>query len=65
LWFCDDIIGLKKGKVVVSGKSREVTNKKNLLLIYDRECKILEQNETKFITPDPKLFGTKMIFYLV
>ena len=34
-------------------------NEKNLRLIYDRECKILEQNETKFITPDPNYLVQK------
>ena len=58
-WFCDDIIGIQKSKVVVSDKSSEVMNEENLCLIYDRECKILEQNEIKFITPDLKLFGAK------
>jgi iron(III) dicitrate ABC transporter, ATP-binding protein FecE len=57
LWFCDDIVGVKKGKVVVSGKTSEAMSEENLRIIYDRECKILEQNEIKFITPDPKLFG--------
>lgn len=51
LWFCDDIVGMKKGKVVVQGRADEVINEENLNIIYEKKCEILEQNGSKFITP--------------
>ncbi|ASM35990.1 MAG: ABC transporter ATP-binding protein [Campylobacter sputorum] len=51
LWFCDDMVGIKKGKVVVSGEIKEKLNDENLYLIYEKECEILKSKKTKFILP--------------
>lgn len=55
LWFCDEIIGLKKGDIITHGTASQTLNEKNLSLIYDKECKILCDNcgekNIKFIAP--------------
>ena len=62
LWFCDDIIGIQKRKVVVKGKSSEVMNEENLSLIYDRECKNFRVKRDQIYHSRPKTIWCKMIF---
>lgn len=55
LWFCDEIVALKKGEIIASGEAKKTLNEANLAQIYDKKCQILtdysNDKNIKFITP--------------
>ncbi|MFY9262485.1 MAG: ABC transporter ATP-binding protein [Actinomycetaceae bacterium] len=50
-WFCDDVVMMHEGKVLAMGETREVFGRKNLNILYDDACEVVDMGAQRMVVP--------------